>query len=72
MKKLDAPRLMSAKEMPPLPHSKSGISFSVFESEVVRWLTEQPEILQYLFDKVRSRGYIVYDSETKMWRGTNS
>ena len=67
-----AARLQVAKNMPPLKH-KTGEEFDPKDSEVVRWLIQQPEILNYLFDAVRGNKYrepaIIYDPETKTWQG---
>lgn len=60
------------KYMPELPHSKSEAErFDITDSEVVKWLTKQPEILQYLFIRARNSGNIVYNQETHKWSGKN-
>lgn len=73
MRKMSA-RFECAKKMPPLRH-KTTDSFDPRESEVIQWLIQQPDILNYLFDAVRGNQYrespIVYDSETGTWRGTD-
>lgn len=61
---------LTAANMPAgLRHTIAGQEFSVHESEVVKWLTGQPEILQALFDHYRGLGAIVFDSESGTWRG---
>ena len=73
MRKMSS-RFECAKKMPPL-HHKATDAFDPRESEVIQWLIQQPDILNYLFDAVRGNQYrespIVYDSETGTWSGTN-
>lgn len=67
-KKNEPLRLMTAsKNMPPLFHTLPGQKFDIRNSEVIKWLISNPEVLQYLFDKVKNRGFIIYNSETKKW-----
>lgn len=63
-------RLEVAREMPPLRHSIPGEPFRMENSEVVKWLIGQPEVLQYLFDKAKA--YLVYDPETGTWKGSKA
>lgn len=67
-------RFEVAKKMPPLKHSL-GEDFDPRNSEVVKWLISQPEILNYIFDAVRGNGRrespIIYDPKTKTWRGVD-
>ena len=56
-------------KMPRLKHKSPNQPFSLKESEVVQWLVATPEAQQYLFDKARSSGAIVYDSESGTWKG---
>ncbi len=53
--------------MPERHHGSSP--FDIKQSEVVKWLCDQPEILQALFDFYRERGAIIYDVESGTWRG---
>ena len=61
-----------AKTMPTLRHRLDGEPFDIDRSEVIDWLCEQPEIRQYVFDKARSAGAIVYDAESGTWSGADS
>lgn len=67
-------RFLIAKKMPPLKHNPSG-EFDPRKSEVVQWLIEQPEILNYLFDAIRGNGRrespIIYNPETGEWKGVD-
>jgi hypothetical protein len=60
-----------AKQMPPLQHSTPEKPFSIFESEVVDWLTSQPEIMQLVFDIARENKCIEYDQTSRTWRGVD-
>ncbi len=62
-----------ACKMPPgKSHSLPGEDFRISSSEVVEWLTDQPEILQYLFNKVNLSCAIVFDKQTSTWKGLHS
>lgn len=57
-------------KMPPLKHRTArDEEYDVRKSKVAQWLCTQPEIMQLVFDKVRSFGLIVYDHEGREWRG---
>jgi hypothetical protein len=61
-------KLDAAKAMPVLRHTIDGV-FDVNTSEVIAWLVSQPVIRNYVFQKVKDRGLIVYDHATGTWRG---
>ena len=56
-------------QMPPLLHSLPGEEFDIMKSEVVRWLRDQPTILQAMFDYWKDSGAIVFNRETGQWKG---
>lgn len=62
-----------ARQMPPLRHNSPGAEYDVRESAVAKWLCSQPEIMQYMFDKVANStnglNLIKYDPTTGTWRG---
>jgi hypothetical protein len=60
-----------AAGMPPLRHTLPGERFDVDHSEVLCWLVSQSSIRQYVFDKARGLGLIVYDAETGTWAGVD-
>ena len=64
-------RLKTAvSQMPPLSHwPDKHIPFSYGGSDVVKWLTANPEVQRWLFDAVRSAGLIVYDESEQTWKG---
>ena len=64
-------RFDAAKEMPPLYHRLPGEEFSHDKSAVLKWVFRQPDIAQYVFDKLSKLGYIVYDPATGKWKGAN-
>lgn len=62
----------SASKMPPLSnYPDKSQPFDVYKSEVIRWLVDQPEILNNLFDHAASTKAIVYDKNTDKWVGVN-
>ena len=65
-------RFEVVKTMPPLKHNPEG-DFDPQNSEVIKWLISQPDILNYIFDAVRGNGRrespIFYDCDTQTWRG---
>ena len=60
-----------AKKMPPLYHKLPGKDFDVLKSQVVRWLMNQPEVLDYIWNKLKQSGAVVYDPESGRWKGSN-
>lgn len=75
MKKVISKYLEVAKKMPPLYHTLPGRQFDIQISEVAQWLIEQPEILNYIVNRIKGgRGqspYIVYNSDTGKWQGVD-
>lgn len=55
--------------MPPLRHSVDGQPFDINQSAVMNWILSQPDIKQWIFDKVKSSERIAYDASTRCWRG---
>ena len=76
-------RLGCIKNMPPLRHKLPDEPFDIMKSEVVDWIVAQPEIRQWIFDKVAStnkRGFvsagnmrclIAYNRATGTWQGSD-
>ncbi len=71
MSRKNSKQFLAARKMPELRHSIPGQPFDIRESEVVRWLVQQPEIMQYVFDKLNYSGDIVYDRERGTWKGAD-
>lgn len=65
-KMLDAARIM-----PPLRHSIPGKEFNIKNSEVVKWLLENPVVWNYVWNNVKESGAVSYDSDTGKWQGVD-
>ncbi len=64
--------LYVAKKMPPLYHKLPGKEYDVKKSEMVKWLIQQPEILEYISDRIRGNyQFVTYDKETGKWQGVD-
>lgn len=70
--------LQAVKKMPPLVHHVKGENFDITKSEVAKWLVQQPEVMQWVFDHVnnmqRKNGeelLIKYNPDTGMWNGVD-
>lgn len=63
--------LRIAKKMPPLYHTLPGEKFELEKSEVVKWLISQPDLLDFIFDRVKKHGHIIYNPETGKWHGVD-
>ena len=68
-KKVRSKRLEFGKRMPPLYHTIPGQDFWYSESEVLKWIANQPTLLNWVKDPLRTAGYITYDRETGKWTG---
>ena len=72
-KKTISKKFDAAKQMPPLQHVVPGCAYDVRQSEVAKWLLDQKDIMQYVFDKVASStnglNLIVYDPHSRKWQG---
>lgn len=58
--------------MPPLdhyPNRDSGEPFRWEDSEVFQWLMANTRVPTRLFEALRESGAIIFDPETKTWRG---
>jgi hypothetical protein len=51
----------AARHMPLLPYHVPGECFDISRSHVVRWLCDQPEIQQEIFNYCKRNRAIVYD-----------
>jgi hypothetical protein len=63
--------LNAVTTMPPLYHSVPGQCFDIRNSEVIKWLVKQPEILNYVWNNIKNDGSVFYDSETGKWQGVD-
>ena len=63
--------LNAATTMPPLHHSIPDQPFDIRNSEVVKWLAKQPEILNYVWNNIKNSGAVVFNPETGKWQGVD-
>ncbi|MBP1546316.1 MAG: hypothetical protein J6A37_06930 [Oscillospiraceae bacterium] len=71
MKKCRSKKLMVARNMPPLYHRIPGQTFDITQSDVLKWLTSQPEILNYIWDNIKNSDDVYYDAATGKWCGAD-
>lgn len=71
MKKCRSKKLSVARNMPPLYHSIPGQNFDITRSQVIQWLTAQPEIMNYIWDNIKNSDDVFYDAATGKWRGVD-
>lgn len=64
-------RLEIARQMPPLRKTPFGKKYDASQDEVLRWIKEQPELLNLLADKLRSWGCITFDKVSGTWKGVD-
>jgi hypothetical protein len=57
------------KNMPELHHTLQDEEFDWDKSQVLKWISQQPELLTYVKYKLSNAGYIEYDSEKRTWKG---
>lgn len=62
--------LNCARKMPRLRHTV-GNKFDLRTSEVVKWLLDQPDIMQKIYNFATSHKVIVYDADTGEWKGAD-
>lgn len=64
-----------ARKMPPLHHKLPEEKFDWKKSEVVRWLIEQPEILNYIWQSIYNRGeascLVKFNAASGEWKGVD-
>ena len=66
-KKLDI-----AKQMPPLKRKSSKeAEYDPENDQIIQWIKNQPDLINFLLEKLASWGYIVFESNTRTWRGVD-
>jgi hypothetical protein len=70
-KKSKSVRLNSARVMPPLYHKIPGEEYSTKDSQVIQWLIRQPELCEFIWDKIKQSGDVFYNSDTQKWQGVD-
>ncbi len=58
--------------MPSLYHTLPNEEFDITKSEVIKWLVIQPEVVNAMFNYYNDQGVIVYDQDSKQWKGINA
>ncbi|MGG2111937.1 hypothetical protein ABFY60_15665 [Lysinibacillus pakistanensis] len=58
-----------ARKLPPSYHTLPGEKFEMKKSEVINWLIEQPEILNYLWNNIKNSDDVEYNAATGVWTG---
>lgn len=61
-------RLLVAKDMPPLYATIPGQPYSCQKDQVLKWISERPSLMSYVFDKLSAGGYIYYKQDWTMAR----
>ena len=64
-------RLLVGYNMPPLYRTQPGKEYNFQNDEVLKWISERPGLLTYVFDKLNAAGYVVYDTVTGKWQGVD-
>jgi hypothetical protein len=62
-------RLEVVRSMPVMQHQIDSQEFDWLQSPLMAWVTAQPEVRAYLFDKIRGSGLIEFDAVTRTWKG---
>lgn len=70
-KKSKSIKLDTAKSMPPLYHKLPGENYSTEKSQAIQWLIQQPEIQEFIWDKIKQSGDVFYNSATGKWQGVD-
>jgi hypothetical protein len=55
--------------MPSLSHWNRIEPFTPAKSEVLAWLSQQPDLLQWLWQRLTGRRLVTYDPLTQRWHG---
>jgi len=65
--------MVCASKMPGKDHwPDRSVEFDYRNSEVVKWLLDQPDVWCWMFQKAHDMGVIVFDSESKKWHGVDT
>lgn len=64
-------RLLVANDMPPLRRTMPGEAYDYKNDEVLKWISERPGLLMYVFDRLTAGKHIVYGPDTGKWQGVD-
>ena len=59
------------KSMPPLYHKLPDEEFDIRKSRVIWWLVKQPELLEYVWNRIKQSGAVQYNPQTGKWQGVD-
>lgn len=65
---------LAARQMGELNHwpgKEDEAPYDIMRSEVAKWLSEQPDIREYICRKIMASGVIIFDSKKGSWIGRN-
>lgn len=62
-------QLNKFRKMPELYHRFPNEKYDPTKSEVLKWIKEQPELIEWIFNLVEKRDLVKYDKETGKWHG---
>ncbi|ODM27618.1 hypothetical protein A7W90_16135 [Clostridium sp. Bc-iso-3] len=69
MKNSKSKLLGVVRKMPPLQHSISGKAFDIKKSKAIQWLIDQPDILNWLWNRAKLE--CIYNPDTGEWQGAD-
>ena len=69
--KYKAEKLSKVSKMPPSYHKLPGKEYDPKNAETIKWMIQQPELLEYLWDHVKQSKFVEYDKETGLWIGVD-
>lgn len=64
-------RLFVACDMPALHKTQPGQKYNYKEDEVLKWISQRPGLLMYVFDKLVQSEYIKYNPNNGTWQGVD-
>lgn len=59
------------KNLPPSYHKLPGMEYDPEKSEVIKWLIQEPFILNFIWDQFKQSGNIEYNPDTGKWQGVD-
>lgn len=71
MRKINDKRLLVSRKMPYLSKTQDNQKYTFENDEVLEWISKQPKILEFVFDKLYGAGHICYDHSIGKWRGAD-
>lgn len=63
--------LTTAKFMPPLYHTLPDEKYEHQKSEVLKWVSKNPFLLNYAFSHAKNAGFVFYNTNKGKWQGVD-